>query len=419
MKYLSPRTKPARQGGDSGGAGSRLTDKAGLDRLFDALRASGRTLIGPTVSEGAIVYAEIRGTGDLPEGVGDAQGPGKYRLTRRKDASLFGFVVGPHSWKRFLFPPELRLLSARKVGRSWSFAAEPPPLQRYAFLGVRACELAAILIQDRVFLAGSHIDPAYEALRHGAFIIAVDCTQSGENCFCASMGTGPKAQAGHDLCLTELLDEGSPRYLIEAGTSRGKQVLDGLRFPSAGKALLSQAEEAMAACAAGMRKAMPAQDLRELLNSNLEHPRWAETAQRCLSCANCTMACPTCFCSTVEETGDLLGEHAERWRRWDSCFTNDFSTLHGGSVRPNTRSKYRQWLTHKLSAWHDQFASSGCTGCGRCITWCPAGIDLIEEVRALGSPVLEGRSSSNPEEGRALKSPVPGERSEETHEKNP
>ncbi|MEK9146018.1 MAG: 4Fe-4S dicluster domain-containing protein, partial [Elusimicrobiota bacterium] len=360
-------------------------DADALDRLLAGLRESGYRLIGPTVQDGAVVYDEIGGIADLPEGVGDEQGPGKYRLTRRKDKALFSFVVGPHSWKRFLFPPELRLLSARKVGHSWSFSPEPAPKERLAFIGVRACELAAIRIQDRVFLGGDYKDPAYEALRGSAFLIAVDCTRSGENCFCASMGAGPGSRAGFDLRLVELLEGEDPEYLVEAGSGRGESALAALALPTAGKELERRAAGAVSDCAAGMKKSLPAEGVRELLASNPEHPRWAEIASRCLSCANCTMACPTCFCSTVEETGDLRGEHAERWRRWDSCFTNDLSYLHGGSVRSSTRSKYRQWLTHKLSAWHDQFGSSGCTGCGRCVTWCPAGIDLTAEVRALGA----------------------------------
>jgi ferredoxin len=70
-----------------------------------------------------------------------------------------------------------------------------------------------------------------------------------------------------------------------------------------------------------------------LLHNNLEHPRWDEVAQRCLNCGNCTLVCPTCFCTTVEDTTDLAGQTAERWRQWDSCFTLDFSYIHGGSIR--------------------------------------------------------------------------------------
>ena len=360
-----------------------IIDRTGLARLFAELRDGGYSLVGPTVRENAIVYAEISGLDELPQGTGDEQGPGRYRLKSRSDKALFGYVVGPHSWKKFLFPPEARLLSAHRAGRSLSFAEEPLPKKKIAFLAVRACELAAIALQDTVFMAGSYVDPLYATLRKDAFLLCVQCTQSGANCFCVSMGTGPKAGRGFDLALTERATPGGSDFLVEAGTARGARLLARLPRSPASQESVRQAEAAVNRCAQTMKKTMDTSGIKELLYGNLDHPRWNDVASRCLSCANCTMACPTCFCSAVEETGDLEGDHAERWRRWDSCFTNDFSYIHGGSVRADTRAKYRQWMTHKLATWIDQFGSSGCVGCGRCITWCPPGIDITAEVRAI------------------------------------
>jgi Fe-S-cluster-containing hydrogenase component 2 len=124
-------------------------------------------------------------------------------------------------------------------------------------------------------------------------------------------------------------------------------------------------------------------DIKDLLYRNLEHPRWDEVAARCLSCANCTMVCPTCFCTTVEDTSDLAGRETTHQRRWDSCFTTDFSYISGGSIRQSGKARYRQWMTHKLASWIDQFGTSGCVGCGRCITWCPVSIDITEEASVI------------------------------------
>ena len=146
---------------------------------------------------------------------------------------------------------------------------------------------------------------------------------------------------------------------------------------------VAAADAVVARTAASMGREMPGDDVPALLMRNLEHPRWAEVAGRCLTCANCTMVCPTCFCTSVEETSDLTGQESGRTRRWDSCFTMDFSYIHGGSVRSSASSRYRQWMTHKLATWVGQFGTSGCVGCGRCITWCPVGIDITEEVRAI------------------------------------
>jgi ferredoxin len=354
-----------------------------LDAIFAALRARGYRVLGPTVADGAIVYAELDGADELPVGWTDRQDGGAYRLERREDDARFGYAVGPHSWKQFLFPPHLRLWRARRNSDA-GFVLEEDPVDDtpLAFVGVRSCELHAIAIQDRVFIGGRVVDRDYVARREGAFIVAVNCFEPGGTCFCVSMGTGPRAEAGYDLALTEIL-EGEHRLLVEAGSERGAEVLRELPAASATETDVAAADRAVEGAAQRMGRRMEAADLRDLLADNLDHPRWDDVAERCLSCGNCTMVCPTCFCSTVEDVTDVTGAEAERRRTWDSCFSLDHSYLHGGSVRSTGRSRYRQWMTHKLGTWHDQFGSSGCVGCGRCITWCPVGIDITEEVAAI------------------------------------
>ena len=123
--------------------------------------------------------------------------------------------------------------------------------------------------------------------------------------------------------------------------------------------------------------------IKELLQGNPDNPQWDDVAKRCLTCANCTLVCPTCFCSTMEDLTDIKGDHAERWRRWDSCFALDFAKVAGGNFRTSAKARYRQWITHKLSTWYDQFGTSGCVGCGKCMTWCPAHIDITKEAEAI------------------------------------
>jgi ferredoxin len=361
-----------------------LLTRADLAELLTALVSDGYRLIGPTVRDGAIVYDEIEGASDLPRGMSDEQAPGRYRLSRRADDALFGHVVGPHSWKRFLHPPALRLFGASRDGKA--FAVSPPdgaPPPRYAFVGVRPCDLAAIARQDRIFLGGPFVDPTYRALREATFVVAVQCGEARASCFCASTGTGPRAESGFDVALTELIVDASPEYLAEVATDRGAALVAKVGARKAGPEDLERAAAASRRAESQITRRLETGGLQEVLAASRESARWEETAKRCLSCANCTMVCPTCFCTTVEDTTDLTGDHAERWRRWDSCFTMDFSYIHGGSIRRSAASRYRQWLTHKLSTWWDQFGASGCVGCGRCITWCPVGIDLTEEAAVL------------------------------------
>ncbi|HTT33330.1 MAG TPA: 4Fe-4S dicluster domain-containing protein [Methylomirabilota bacterium] len=366
-----------------------------LQGLFNALKTRDYQVLGPTVRDGAIVYDELNSVEELPIGWTDEQQGGSYRLKKRNDRACFGYVVGPHSWKRFLHPPAVRLWQAARNGKGFQILEEKPAKKKMAFVGVRACELHAVAIQDRVFLGDSAIDSHYQARRDGIFVLAVNCGQAGNTCFCASMGAGPKVESGFDLALTEILEGGEHYFVAEIGTELGREILKGIPQAAASAAQVEKAKAIHAATANQMGRSLDTVGIKELLYANLEHPRWDEVATRCLTCANCTMVCPTCFCSTVEDVTDLTGEHAERWRKWDSCFTNDFSYIHGGSVRATAKSRYRQWMTHKLATWIDQFGSSGCVGCGRCITWCPVGIDITEEVRAIrgtASPAGAGDS---------------------------
>ena len=353
----------------------------GLEALVRALRDRGYRVVGPTVRDGAIVHAELESADDLPIGWTDEAEGGRYRLHRREDAARFGYAVGPHSWKQFLFPPRLRLWRARR-NDGIHVEPEPPPDEPYAFLGVRPCDLAAIAIQDRVLTGGVYVDTDYASRRERAFVVAVDCGDPTATCFCASMGTGPGADEGFDLALTELLD-GEHRFLVRVGSDRGAELLDELPTRPATDADREAARAVVDGAAARMTRAVDAAHVRETLMANLEHPRWDDVARRCLSCGNCTMVCPTCFCTAVEDTTDLTGAEAERTRVWDTCFSVEHAYAAGGSARPSGRSRYRQWLTHKFATWHDQFGTSGCVGCGRCIAWCPVGIDVTEEVAAL------------------------------------
>ena len=367
------------------GVGVRHTlDRAHFPAFFAALEATGYEIVGPTVRDGAIVYDRIRGVEDLPIGWKDEQDGGKYRLERRSDEALFGYNVGPFTWKRFLFPARERLWTAKKDGTSFNVEAEPTGGPRMAFLGMRACELAALDVTDKVFQGGAVVDPGYRARRSRVLKVAVQCGQAGGTCFCVSMGTGPGVRKGADLILTEILSPGPHRFLLEVGSPAGAEVLAHLpSTPTAPKSDEHTAEAIVERTTASMGRHMETDGIRDLLKSNLEHPRWEVVANRCLSCTNCTMVCPTCFCSSQEEVPDLDAETVERWRRWDSCFNLAFTELHGASVRKTGLSRYRQWMTHKLGTWHDQFGTSGCVGCGRCITWCPVGIDLTEEVAAI------------------------------------
>ena len=371
-----------------------VIESGGLDGLFSALRERGYALIGPTVRDNTIVYDEIGGVEDLPIGWVDEQSPGRYRINKRNDQAFFGFNIGPHSWKKFLFPPSLKLFDAihREDGVIFvedgnanpnaNAASGNSTSGKLAFIGVRACELNAILVQDKVLATGIYTDSYYASLRRDSFILAVNCGQSVGTCFCTSMNTGPRVESGYDILITEVLGR-RHYFVVQVGSEKGREILGGISYRDASHDEIVEAGAIVNATAASITKKMDTSGVKALLQGNPDHPQWDVVANRCLSCANCTLVCPTCFCHTIEDTTDLTGNFAERWRKWDSCFALDFSYIHGGSIRTSRKARYRQWLTHKLANWIDQFGTSGCVGCGRCITWCPVGIDITEEVRAI------------------------------------
>ena len=352
--------------------------KPQLNVLIDSLQASGYQTIGPRVRDNAVTYAPIETLEDLPRGYDSEQARGEYRLIRADHQRYFDAAPGSDSWKKFRFPPSSLLFEAFRENGRWrtNLPAEKAP--QYAFIGVRPCDLAAIRVQDRVFMRQDFVDPIYKAHREKILILAVSCTHPNSTCFCTSMGTGPKASSGFDLNFTELEDV----FLVEVGSEKGANVLQPLELDHAIAYRLQLAETALQKAERSIQRHIEnIEQVPELLHNNLEHPLWDEVGSHCLSCTNCTQVCPTCFCWDVEDLNDLSGDKTRRERIWDSCFNPSYSYIAGGNTRPTTKSRYRQWLTHKLSTWVNQFGESGCVGCGRCITWCPAKIDITADIK--------------------------------------
>ena len=360
----------------------QLLSREDFPQLLHVLKHFHYQILGPVVSQGAIQWKEIATQDDLPIGWKDQQDSASYRLEPDPSQRFFNIVHGPESLKPLTFAARETLLILDRQTSTFSAKEIQPEIIPTAVIGVRACDLAGLAIQDQIFLQETFPDPYYQRRRENLFLIAVNCTRAHSTCFCASMKTGPKAQQDFDLCLTETDED----FLVEAGSDKGLQVLEQLPCAVATDGRIKQEEERIDSCAASQTRTLPQSGLPTFLYEAHDHPRWEHVASRCLSCTNCTMVCPTCFCHRVEETPSLDFQQSEHTRVWDSCFTPDHGYIHGKNFRPTTRDRYRMWLTHKLAAWIDQFGTSGCVGCGRCIAWCPVGIDITEEAHALSQP---------------------------------
>jgi ferredoxin len=358
-----------------------LDPVSGLQAVIDLLAADGYRVIGPVVRDGVIVYDDLGSQADMPSGHTAEQAPGRWRMEQGDHALRFSWTPGADSWKRFVFPARHDVLRVRRTDGSWVATTPPKPERPLALLGARDCEISALDILDRVLLAPDHPDARYADRREGAFIVAVTCGQPAATCWCTSMGGGPAPRQGFDLVLTELT---SPhRLVVEAGSDRGHAVLSRLPSLEATDTDLGAARRVAEHAVHMMPTRLPGSELPALLAGTDEHSHWEVVAERCLSCGNCTLVCPTCFCSSFTDHTALDTDEAVRRQSWASCFELEHSYLAGRAVRATTAARYRQWLSHKLHTWPEQFGSLGCVGCGRCTTWCPAGIDLVEEAKAL------------------------------------
>jgi ferredoxin len=364
-----------------------------FQKLLDLVKGDGYKLLGPTIRNQVIIYDEIQSAQDLPIGWMDEQDPGYYRLKRRSDQAYFGYNLGPHSWKKYLFPPREKLFSARRQENGIVVFQEAEPIvEKMAFIGARACEIQAIFIQDKVFKHKLATYKQYQERRENLFIMAVNCTRAVNTCFCVSMGTGPEVTEGYDLALTEIINEKEHYFVIVIGSSKGKALCDLLALQPAGDAECQTAQELVEKNKEQMVRSVDNEHVHDMLAKSWNCKRWDKVAERCINCANCTLVCPTCFCSDSEDKISVDGSQVNRWQTWDSCFNLSHSFIHGGSIRESAKSRYRQWLTHKFGTWWDQFGVSGCVGCGRCIAWCPVGIDVTEELHELKKESDENNS---------------------------
>ncbi len=342
--------------GMTGAPGSRTSDLiVSKDNFFawlDSLRDQ-FTLIGPVTDDGQTEFRRIDSVRQLDMAYQSTMlSPGKVYLYKPRE-ELF----------RFSLDGDLEIREPRADD------------ERRVIIGLHSCDTKAVLYLDKTFLGAFH-DPRYEARRNNTVIIELNCETAGKNCFCSSMGTGPylHAETGYDMQLTDFGSE----YLVELKTDRARSMFTVDDVRPAGRDEFVTKQEKEQRVSATFTKRIDTKGLDVLLRKNSQHRVWRITAEEaCLSCSNCVMVCPTCFCYDITDEVSMDRKSARRLRQWDACQDAHFAEVHGGNFRGRRTARLRQFVTHKL-AQTNQYGVYATVGCGRCITWCPTGIDLTE-----------------------------------------
>ncbi|WED24356.1 4Fe-4S dicluster domain-containing protein [Vibrio sp. JC009] len=369
--------------GSKGASGKGWLERSSFNSLFEVLASQGYKIMGPVVRDGAIVFNAVTSAKALAFSVHDEQKAGSYQLVSDNSCRYFNWHHGPQALKPFLFKPEQLLWVCDSADNDLNFRSGLSEPENIAVIGVRACDLAALALQDKHFLHGEHQDPFYQKQREKMLIIAVNCSDSGEHCFCVSTHSGPEVRFYYDLLIDELADG----FVLKAGSEKGLKILDELKLQDCTEVQLKLADAQRKTAAISQTRSLPAPEELMKLSQILPERYWLEAAETCLSCGNCTLVCPTCFCSKqvvvnrINENGE--GIQSSHIRVWDSCFSLEHAHIFGKNFRSDTASRYRQWMIHKLVNWQTQYGRHGCVGCGRCIAWCPAGIDFLQQVHLL------------------------------------
>ena len=345
--------------------------------------------------------------------VTDAHGHAEYRaLTASAPvATALGRGLPRSSPKAAWFPRTEPIVQFRHDNKNWSLDDPSLDFPRVVIFGARPCDAAAPGILAPLFGWEFH-DVFFEGrFKNIAFIVLACQHPVDAACFCTSVGGDPAGANCGDITLTEI-DGG--QFVAEAHTPLGQQML-----ASYVKSLPDAPSEieptALQARQEKIRRAVPVrfntEDIRKNLPARFSDPLWQSNSQSCIGCGTCAFSCPTCHCFDIQD--ESSGQDGIRQKNWDACTFGQF-TLHtsGHNPRPDQASRWRQRLSHKFSYYPDKFGKILCTGCGRCMRLCPAGMDLLSDLAQLAatpaSPAASIPTQGHPDTPPSVTSPVPG-----------
>ncbi|MBS7611619.1 4Fe-4S dicluster domain-containing protein [Candidatus Bathyarchaeota archaeon] len=338
-----------------GEAGAFVAELNDLQRLLDEFTKHGYTVYGPIVKGKSWVFSKVSSIREL-------------------DLNYTRTILPP---KKLLHPVKNRIFDFKLNDGFEVF--ESCNVKNIVIFGIHPCDLRAIEKLDEFFSQHPE-DVCYEARRKRTLIVGLTCNAVDEKCFCNSLGTGPEASTGFDILITQISDG---FFLVEVGSSKGLDILKTLDLAEAKPEHFEAKRKHIEHLKSSFTKTADFEGLATLAKDKLDHKIWVETAERCLSCGNCSMVCPVCYCFDLYDSLDLTLKEGVRIMELDSCQLLEYAEVAlGGNFRKERSQRLRHWLLCKFGAAGGSTYTS-CIGCGRCIVYCPANIDLTEIAHVL------------------------------------
>ncbi len=358
---------------------SAFLSRNNFQSLIDYLVEQDYSVIAPTIKQDAIHYQPIHHIDEMVCSYHEQSSAGSYQLVKDQSGKYFNWSNGVSCLKPWFFKPHETLWQLNLNKTPPQYQAIIPKEQKKAFIGVRACDLAALQLQDQHFLQDKYLHQQYHANRQQSIFIAVHCAAPSTNCFCTSTEDGPECSQGFDIVMTEL----ESGFILQGENTFSQKLIDHLPVETVSKQSWQEQDDILKRAKQKIQRAFNPEKVAKKLQQRLHDNIWQDIAEKCLACGNCTLVCPSCFCSKQGDEMPLAGNKVEHIQYWDSCFSEQHSYLGGIVIHQNIADRYKQWINHKLNWWFEQYGRSGCVGCGRCISWCPTGIDFFQQARAL------------------------------------
>lgn len=315
---------------------------------------------------------------------------------KRYDTSLYGrissakevdfdLILPTIPLKSLFFPPTERIFEYRRDGVDIEIKdfLEHEDLRKKAFIFTRPCDAASLDILDPLFSWDS-IDPFWERKRRSSVIAAISCTQKDEFCMCTSLGFGPSSRRGADLIfypLSSVDDRPISGWAVDVLTDKGREAL------SVALDLIEVVDSERSVKYAELASVEEDFSLKKVIEwlseaENFSSPFWKEISLRCVSCGVCTYLCPTCHCFDIQDEADIKG--GVRYKNWDSCAFSCFTQHASGyNPRPVKSARWRQRIMHKFYYYKELFDKVACSGCGRCVRYCPVSMGIKETLQEI------------------------------------